>query len=291
MDTKTLSSGRSLMRLIVLLFCSIGMFGQSASPTPESQAGTNSSDQKSRPDFGLGIGARGHQLGQMDILSDTRGVNVGPYLTKVLQVVRQNWYILIPRCAENMKGRLAIELSITKDGSVADMRLVATSGARTLDRPAWGSITLSNPFPPLPKEFTGPFLALRFRYYYNPDKNDSDSSPKDCVDKIDLTESRAKTKSGIVVSISAPLPGDLDVPVGGTKAVTAIVTGTGANANTVEWNLSGLSCSGAACGEIEKDTYHAPDAMPSPPYVTLTASAKADPTAKASVTLHIVQPH
>src|ERR1700730_13491757 len=39
------------------------------------------------------------------------------------------------------------------------------------DRPAWGSITASNPFPPLPSEFTGPYLALRFRFYY-PDKAD-----------------------------------------------------------------------------------------------------------------------
>ena len=35
-----------------------------------------------------------------------------------------------------------------------------------------GSITRSNPFPPLPTEFRGPYLALRFRYYYNPDKAD-----------------------------------------------------------------------------------------------------------------------
>jgi hypothetical protein len=38
------------------------------------------------------------------------------------------------------------------------------------------------------------------------------------------------------------------------------------------------------------DLYIAPSAVPSLPDVTLTASAKADPTAKASVTFHIVQP-
>ena len=52
------------------------------------------------------------------------------------------------------------------------MRLVASSGDVALDRPAWGSITASNPFPPLPSDFTGPYLALRFRFYYNPDKAD-----------------------------------------------------------------------------------------------------------------------
>ncbi|MGA7754677.1 MAG: TonB family protein, partial [Candidatus Sulfotelmatobacter sp.] len=123
-------------------------------------------------DFGLGTGAHGRQQGALDILSDTQGVDFGPYLQRILQDVRENWYHLIPESAEMKKGKLAIEFAITKDGKVADMRLIASSGDVALDRPAWGSITASNPFPPLPSDFTGPFLALRFRFYYNPDKAD-----------------------------------------------------------------------------------------------------------------------
>lgn len=123
-------------------------------------------------DFGLGTGAHGRQLGALDILSDTQGVDFGPYLERILQDVRQNWYLLIPESAEMKKGKLAIEFAITKDGQVAGMKLVASSGDVSLDRPAWGSITNSNPFPPLPSDFTGPYLALRFRFYYNPDKSD-----------------------------------------------------------------------------------------------------------------------
>jgi TonB family protein len=123
-------------------------------------------------DFGLGTGAHGRQLGALEILSDTQGVDFGPYLQRILQDVKENWYRLIPVSAEMKKGKLAIEFAITKDGRVADMRLVATSGDTALDRPAWGSITESNPFPPLPSEFTGPYLALRFRFFYNPDKAD-----------------------------------------------------------------------------------------------------------------------
>jgi len=123
-------------------------------------------------DFGLGTGARGRQLGALDILSDTQGVDFGPYLQRILVDVRDNWYRLIPPSAEMKKGKLAIEFAITKDGNVADMRLVASSGDVALDRAAWGGITASNPFPPLPSEFTGPYLALRFRFYYNPDKSD-----------------------------------------------------------------------------------------------------------------------
>ncbi|MFL6303416.1 MAG: TonB family protein [Candidatus Sulfotelmatobacter sp.] len=136
-------------------------------------AATNHGGGGQGGDFGLGTGQRGRQLGQLDILSDTQGVDFGPYLQRILQVVRQNWEVGIPESAKmGKKGKLAIEFAITKDGKVADMRLVASSGDAALDRPAWGSITLSDPFPPLPTEFRGPYLALRFRYYYNPDKAD-----------------------------------------------------------------------------------------------------------------------
>ena len=123
-------------------------------------------------DFGLGTGAHGRQLGALDILSDTQGVDFGPYIQRIVQDVRENWYHLIPESAEMKKGKLAIEFAITPNGQVADMRLVASSGDVALDRPAWGAITGSNPFPPLPSQFTGPYLALRFRFYYNPDKAD-----------------------------------------------------------------------------------------------------------------------
>ena len=122
--------------------------------------------------FGLGTGAHGAQMGPFEVLSDTQGVDFGPYLQRIVQEVREHWYQLIPVSAEMKKGKLAIEFAITKDGQVAGLKLVASSGDVALDRPAWGSITGSNPFPPLPPEFNGPYLALRFRYYYNPDKAD-----------------------------------------------------------------------------------------------------------------------
>jgi len=123
-------------------------------------------------DFGLGSGAHGRQMGNLDVLSDTMGVDFGPYLQRVLHDVRENWYLLIPESAEWKKGKLAIEFAIMKDGSVQGLRIVAPSGDVTLDRPAQGSITASDPFPPLPSEFPGQYLALRFRFYYNPDKGE-----------------------------------------------------------------------------------------------------------------------
>jgi len=123
-------------------------------------------------DFGLNRGAHGRQYGNLEILSDTKGVDFGPYLQRILQDVKANWYHLIPESAEMKKGKLAIDFAIMKDGHVQGLAVVATSGDPALDRPAYGSITASDPFPPLPSEFTGSYLQLRFRFYYNPDKAD-----------------------------------------------------------------------------------------------------------------------
>jgi TonB family protein len=152
------------MRLAILLFCCAAALGQTSTTTP--------SDQKPKaPDYGLGVGAKGKRLGALDILSDTQGVNFGPYLKGLLENVRKNWYRLIPESAATKKGKLAIGFAITKDGKLADMRLVATSGDTQLDRAAWGGITACDPFKPLPDKFTGAYLALRMRFYYNPDKS------------------------------------------------------------------------------------------------------------------------
>lgn len=102
------------------------------------------------------------------ILSDTRGVDFGPYLAQILMIVRQNWYAVIPESARlGARGRTALVFEILKDGSVPQLRLVAPSGTDSLDRAAEAGIRASIPFPPLPKEFTGNHLVLQFNFFYN----------------------------------------------------------------------------------------------------------------------------
>ncbi len=127
-------------------------------------------------DYGTGINRQGGGVqSNLDILSDTQGVDFGPYLERVLHAVRLNWYNLIPEVARPpmmKKGKVSIEFAIQNNGQIAGMRLVGQSGDISLDRAAWGGITASNPFPPLPSEFHGSYLALRFHFYYNPGKGE-----------------------------------------------------------------------------------------------------------------------
>lgn len=127
-------------------------------------------------DYGLNQGRSGAKaLDQAEILTDTMGVDFGPYLARITQVVRQNWYNAMPPSVYPpimKQGKLSIEFIIQKDGKVSGMVRHTSSGDVALDRAAWASITASNPFPPLPKEFPGQILGLRFYYFYNLDKID-----------------------------------------------------------------------------------------------------------------------
>ena len=129
-------------------------------------------------DYGMGVTPSGGKVrSNIDVLSDTMGVDFGPYLARVLQSVRMNWYNLIPEVARPplmKQGKVAIEFAILPDGKIAGMRIIGPSGDVALDRAAWGGITASNPFAPLPREFHGPYIALRFHFVYNPDRNSLD---------------------------------------------------------------------------------------------------------------------
>ncbi len=51
-------------------------------------------------DYGTGINRRGGTAqGNLEVLSDTQGVDFGPYLERVVHTVRINWYNLIPEIA------------------------------------------------------------------------------------------------------------------------------------------------------------------------------------------------
>lgn len=135
--------------------------------------------------------------GPVEILTDTLGVDFNSYLSRVRDDIRQHWYQLIPESASTRRGKVVLEFAILKDGSVTGLRLVGSSGDVALDRPAYGSIAGSNPLPPLPVEFKGPYIGLRFSFYYNLNPNDvnqqrtSQSSSSDAVSNEMAKSTRA----------------------------------------------------------------------------------------------------
>jgi TonB family protein len=111
-----------------------------------------------------------HSASGMEILSDTRGVNFGPYIKQVIPMIYAWWRQFIPEEARppgNMQGETVIRFTINSDGKLSAMHLDGRSGQSKLDRAAWGAITSVKQFPPLPEKFTGPNLELRIHFTVN----------------------------------------------------------------------------------------------------------------------------
>ena len=150
-----------------MLVCGASLFAHSkASPseqTAEPPASNTSAQALTKADT-VNAG------GGLEVLSDTMGVNFQPYLDRVLHDIKQNWYYHIPDSAKApilRKGKVLIEFAILKDGHIQDMKLVEASGDVAMDRGAWAGVSYSNPLPPLPPEFLGQYLTLRFKFLYN----------------------------------------------------------------------------------------------------------------------------
>jgi TonB family protein len=104
------------------------------------------------------------------ILTDTQGVDFNSYLQRLLATVKRNWYTVMPESAlMGDKGIVMLTFKINRDGSVPlpDPSLERTSGKLPLDSAALSSIRTSSPFEPLPPQFKGEFIELRFIYFYN----------------------------------------------------------------------------------------------------------------------------
>ena len=226
------------MRMAVVLSCALA-FAQTSPP----QASPQPSD-----------GGQSH----LDVLTETTGVNFDPYLKALTMRVRQQWYPLIPEAAATKRGKVVIHFAIFNDGSVKGLGVVGPSGDRELDFPAFQSIYTSAPFHPLPSEFKGPYLGLRFTYIYNLE----------------------------FCNIS---PEFLKVPLGTSRQFC--IPRRPWSGDTVVWTIGGKGCDGKACGTIsETGLYRAPDTLPDPPLVKVTVESKTQSTYTISATVTIVKP-
>ena len=131
-------------------------------------------DSAHGPSGGVGGGALRQHTGAdggAEILSDTQGVDFGPYLQKLIRETYRTWDPLIPEEVNppiSKRGEVEIYFVILPNGRLQAhaMQLTGRSGDVALDRAAWGAIEGAD-YPPLPREFHGPNLQLRFRFQYN----------------------------------------------------------------------------------------------------------------------------
>jgi TonB family protein len=191
-------------------------------------------------------------VGSVEVLSDGRGVNFGPYLRDAMARIRSHWYRLIPSDARAKKGKLAIQFAVLPDGRVAALKLAESSGDVSLDRAAWQAITASNPLPALPSAFSGPNLALRFRFYYNPDKGNLEGTSSGATGPFE--------HAVVVQSVADSHPPKYPKrarkeKVEGTVRLEALIAADG-KVESVHAVEGSLVLGGAACDAVQKWTFH-----------------------------------
>jgi outer membrane biosynthesis protein TonB len=113
----------------------------------------------------------GAGTGGVQVLSDTQGVDFKNWLQRWHWETEHTWDPLIPDEVNPpiyKSGMVAIRFKVLPNGRLMDGSLVleGRSGDVALDRAAWGALTGSN-YPPLPREFHGPYLELRAYFLYN----------------------------------------------------------------------------------------------------------------------------
>lgn len=128
------------------------------------------------PDSGLpvppgGLSQHPGAGGGAQIISDTQGVDFSSWLHRWYYETENTWDPLIPDEVNPpiyKQGQVQIRFKIAPNGRIIDgsMVLEGRSGDTALDRAAWGALTGSN-YPPLPREFHGPYIELRAVFMYN----------------------------------------------------------------------------------------------------------------------------
>src|SRR5215469_6311338 len=211
--------------------------------------------------------------GPVEILSETKGFNMKPYLHQVIETVRTNWFLQIPdiaRAPMAKKGHVSVEFQVRHDGHVSDMKYRETSGDEALDRAAYGAIKGSDPLQPLPGEFQCQSIKLRFNFYYNP-------SPGEVHEKkleeqvLPCVTSKIQLVKDTLITVS---PSSMQVAVG--AKIQFLLKTDAAPEPSVTWSLRGPGCEGSDCGVISSDgLYTAPVRIPNPPSVSVTATMTA----------------
>lgn len=92
--------------------------------------------------------------------------DVTPWASVVVEKIQKNW--IIPSDRENpAKGRVGIDVKISKKGDLIEAKVVESSLIQSFDHAALAAIKDSAPFPSLPSTYPGIVLEIYFIFQYN----------------------------------------------------------------------------------------------------------------------------
>jgi TonB family protein len=97
---------------------------------------------------------------------DTRDEKYVPYAKIIRSRLLQNWNYPAGARENLIEGKLLVLFTLTKEGLLADFRILEPSGARILDEEALRTIRAAAPFPPFPASLGLAKLHVKARFEY-----------------------------------------------------------------------------------------------------------------------------
>jgi len=103
-----------------------------------------------------------------EVTTETHGVDLRPYLeSSVMPLVRANWYRLVSKFSGRSSGRVTLEFTVLKDGSLGPVKLIDAPADSTLGDLAANAVRQSGPFPAMPPELGGELISVRSTFEYD----------------------------------------------------------------------------------------------------------------------------
>jgi len=105
----------------------------------------------------------------VEVLSDTTGANIMPYIKNMMSDLRARWVSLVAGEAQKSPTRqdeTVISFTIAPDGHLLAMKLVSSTHNDAVNRAAWNAIRGAT-FAATPSGMKDPDLSLRIRFVIN----------------------------------------------------------------------------------------------------------------------------
>jgi len=136
-------------------------------PTPEPPPNAVPYGQGGRPalsygQFSTGAGEAGIGFGDAAF-----GDRYGTYVNAITRAISNNWLKSMVDSRVQRAPRVYLTFEIARDGRISSVEVQQSSGVPTLDRSAMRAVLASDPLPPLPSDYRGSDIKVRFYFEYS----------------------------------------------------------------------------------------------------------------------------
>jgi len=138
-----------------------------APPAPEPPSNAIPYGQGGRPSLAYGQFSTGAGEAGVGFGDSAFGDRYGTYVDSMTRRISQNWLKSLVDSRVTHAPRVYLEFEVARDGGVSSVEIKQSSGVPSLDRSAQRAILASNPLPPLPADYRGGNVLVRFYFEYS----------------------------------------------------------------------------------------------------------------------------